>query len=210
MLPVTIPEELQEWVTTSLRGLRDSIATGSDQDILAFVLTLMQQITQCKSILIVGRFPEDATKFEPITETAVRNIEDSQVMKNSGMPEAAIAAAIISAGSSAGRWQIGTTTENGVGTGMITLNRGERSTPVYVVTDAAAEHNLFVSGHLQDAQDAIVVHAKPMYHRMQRSPTRSNGRDPTSRIRRTSVRTMLNEVANGEELTERFELEAMP
>lgn len=210
MLPEEVPAELQDWVKTSIRRLRNSISTGCDKGALDFVLTLMRQITKCKSLMIEGRLPADAMKFEPITETAARNIEDSQVMKNSGLPEATVAAAILSAGTLGGHWQISTTLEEEAGTGMVTLNQGERSTPLYVVMDASAEHYLFASGHLQDSQDAIVVHAKPMYDTMQRSPTRSFAGVSTSRIRRTSIRTMLNEVTSGDELTERFRLEAMP
>lgn len=207
MLPDEVPAEIQDWVKASIRDLRNSISTGCDQGALDFVLALMRQITKCKSLMIEGRLPPDATIFEPITETAARNIEDSQVMKNSGMPEATVAAAILSAGTLNGHWQIRTTLDEG---GMVTLNQGERSTPLYVVADANAEHYLFAAGHLQDSQDAIVVHAKPMYDMMQRSPKRSFAGVPTSRIRRTSIRTMLNEVTTGEELTERFRLEAMP
>ncbi len=208
--PVNIPEELREWLEAKIHGLRDTIAASCNEDTLNFVLTLMRQITKFNSLLNEGKLPEDSMKYEPITETSVRNIEDSQMMKNSGLPEAAVAAAIISDGSANDFWEIATTPENGVGTGMITLRQGDRSTPLYVVADSIAEHHLYESGHLQDTRDAIVVHAKPVYDRLQRSPTRSFARASTSRIRRTSIRTMLEDVTNGEGLTERFRLEAMP
>lgn len=210
MQSADIPEELTEWVQAKIHDLRNSIAAGCNEDTFNFVLTLMRQITKCKSLLIEGQLPVDSMRYEPITETSVRNIEDSQVMKNSGLPEAVVAAAIISAGSANDLWEIATTPENGVGTGMITLSQGGRNTPLYVVTDLSAEQHLYVSGHLHDSRDAIVVHAKPIYDRLQRSPTRSFARSSTSRIRRTSIRTMLEDVTDGEGLTERFMLEAMP
>jgi len=210
MLPVEIPASLQGWVKSSIRGLRDAIAASCDEDILEFVQSLMRKITKCKSLMIEGSLPEDAAKFEPITETAVRNIEDSQIMRNSGMPEASVAAAIIGAGSTAGLWQVGATPDDGLGTGMFTLSQGDRSTPLFVVTNANAEHQLFESGHIQETEDAIVVHAQPIHDKMQRSPTRSFGRAAAKRIRRTSIRTLLDEVTSGEELTERFRMEAMP
>jgi len=210
MLPMDIPEELREWVKAKIHDLRNSIAAGCTTDTLSFILHLMRQITKCKSLLIEGRSPEDPACFEPITETAVRNIEDSQIMRNSGLPEAAIAAAILSSGSANGLWEIATTPGDGIGTGMIALVKGDRRTPLYVVTDASAEHHLFASGHLQESRDAIVVHAKPIHDRLQRSPSRSFAGTSADRIRRTSIRTLLDDVTNGEGLTERFTLEAMP
>lgn len=210
MLPMETPEELGEWVEAKIVDLRNSIAAGCTADTLSFVLHLMRQITKCKSLLIEGRSPEDPACFEPITETAVRNIEDSQIMRNSGLPEAAVAAAIVSAGSADGLWEIAITPEDGIGTGMISLVQGDRSTPLYVVTDAIAENHLFASGHLKESKDAIVVHAKPIHDRLQRSPSRSFARTSADRIRRTSIRTLLGDVANGEGLIERFSLEAMP
>ncbi|WP_171186084.1 SIR2 family protein [Ruegeria sp. HKCCC2117] len=210
MLPMETPEELGEWVEAKIAELRNAIAAGCTADTLSFVLHLMRQITKCKSLLIEGRSPEDPACFEPITETAVRNIEDSQIMRNSGLPEAAVAAAIVGAGSSGGLWEIAITPEDGIGTGMISLVLGDRSTPLYVVTDAIAENHLFASGHLKESKDAIVVHAKPIHDRMQRSPSRSFSRTSADRIRRTSIRTLLGDVANGEGLIERFCLEAMP
>lgn len=210
MQSVSISEELREWIESKILDLRDSIAASCNEDTLNFVLSLMRQITKCNNLLNEGQLPDDLGKYEPITETSVRNIEGSQIIKNSGLPEAAVAAAIIGAGSANDFWKIATTPENGVGMGMIALRQGDRSTPLYIVADSSAEHYLYASGHLQDTQDAIVVHAKPVYDRLQRSPTRSFARASTNRIRRTSIRTILDDAISGEGLTDRFRLEAMP
>lgn len=210
MLPISISADLREWVEARIVSLRNLIAADCDEDTLSFVLSLTRQITAYKSLLIEGRIPADPMKFEPLTETSVRNIEDSQVTRNSGLPEAAVAAAIIGAGAEIGLWEIDSEPQNGVGPGMISLGMGDRSTPLYVVTDSSAEHHLYSAGHLRDTDDAIVVHAKPLHDRLQRSPRRLFARASASRIRRASIRTLLENVTNGEGLIERFRLEAMP
>lgn len=203
-------DETVDWIEAGLKQLRNYIAENLTGDAVGIVNSIVLHLTRTKMLFLEGRPPDNPKRYEPVTDAAVRNIEDTPLMRNSGLPEAAVSAAIIGAGIKLGDWQVGAPDQNDTTSGIAVLKTPVGESRLFIVASAHVEHELLASGRVREGDNAIIIHAKPIYDRMQRSPKRRFGRTGAARVRRTSIKTLITETEGPEALMERFKLEAMP
>lgn len=198
---------MSSWVYAGIEGLRGLLASADDGDHLAFISKLITQISRTKTLFLSGIAQNDLNYYEPIYSGSVNQIGDTLEIRNSGMIEAAVAAAILGAGVLAGDWVFGVADPNDPKAGIAVIITPEQTSRLFVVASAHAEHELLTSGRIEEHEDVILIQAHPPYQKLQRSPRRAPGRTGEIRPRRVSIPTLLNEASGPEALMERFKME---
>jgi len=209
-LSTAFSDETADWIGAGLTRLRNYVAENHTSDAFGFIQGIILNMTRTKTLLLEGRPPDDPKLYEPLTDAAVRYIDDNPLMRSSGLPEAAVLAAIIGNGSYAGDWRVELPDREDTKSGIAVLRTPERESRMFIVASAHVEHELFANKRVTEDDNAIIVHTQPVYGRMQRSPARALSRTGATRVRRTSIRTLIHETEGPRALMERFKLEAMP
>ena len=117
--------------------------------------------------------------------------------------------AILAKGADSGDWLLRPAFGMDDRAGVATLESGGRTDRVFVIGKPEAELALYESGALlDDDEDAILIHARPIHERLVRSPNRAPGRTGAVGPRRVGAGTLVAEKGEPSELMELFKQEA--
>lgn len=207
--PFDLIQEMANWVDEGIVLLRDEIASSNCGAHAEFADQLITQVSRAKRLFLCGDDPKDETRYEPVTPIPVTQMTPGVEWETGGAPEAAVAAAIIGHGAGAGDWTLVAADPSDDKSGIVAIKKGERSDRIFVLASPQAEVELFQSGRVDDGDDdAVLIHAQPLYERMQRTPKSAPGRTGEVVPRRVSVRHLVSTAAAPDELMEAFKLEA--
>lgn len=204
-----LSEELAAWVDEGIIVVRDQIAASNAGDHLAFVEALIDGLSRSKRLFLAGGNRSSATRYEPLTKVPISQMAQDIETETNGAAEAAVIVAVLGKGAEAGDWSLEPPASSDDRGGTATLAKDDRSDRVFVLGKPEAEVALFASAAvLEEDEDAILVHARPIGERMQRSPNRAPGRTGAIGPRSVSLASLIVEVRTPEELMDRFKLEA--
>lgn len=204
-----LTDELAEWVDEGIINLRNRIAAADTGDHLAFVDALIGGLSRTKRIFLAGKSNPGASRYEPLTQGPVSQMTQDVESETNGLPEAAIIAATLAKGAEAGYWSIEPPVSGDDRAATARIKKGALTNRIFVLGKPEAEQALYASGAvLEEDEDAVLVHARPMYARMQRSPRRAPGRTGAVGPRRVGMTGLIAEAATPAELMDWFKLEA--
>lgn len=200
----TIPNSLRSGLT----GLRNILAEADTGDYLGFVQTLIEHTARIRSLFQSGDLLNDPPIYHALTIGPVQQVEGDATLVASGLPEAAVLSGIIGHGVANGFWtlRLASTTDPKSGFGSISTSNS--TTPFFVVANQNAAQKLFLNRHVEEGDDAILIHSQEMITRQSRSPQRAPGRTGRLQLREVSIKELLESVNTPEELTQRFREEA--
>nr|WP_246408747.1 SIR2 family protein [Parvularcula dongshanensis] len=205
-----LSDELAAWVDEGVILLRDQMAAANTGNHLAFVEALIGGLSRGKRLFLAGRSDPTTTRYEALSPIPLSQMDQNVETETDGTPEAAVIAATLAKGVHVGDWTLRPTLNTDDRAGVAELTSGGRTNRVFMVGKPDAELALHDSeAVLEDDEDAILIHARSIHERMQRSPTRAPGRTggPVG-PRRVSMASLIAEVAEPSALMERFKQEA--
>lgn len=204
-----LSEELAAWVDDGIVSLRDQMAEANTGDHLAFVEHLICGLSRGKRLFLSGRNDAKPTRYEPLTTAPVSQMVQDVETETNGTPQAAVIGATLAKGVNAGDWILKPSADMGDRAGVAALESNGRCDRVFIIGRPEAELALYESeAVLDDDEDAILIHARPIHERLVRSPSRAPGRTGAVAPRRVSMSALVADVNEPSELMERFKQEA--
>ena len=177
-----------------LKALRDRVAADGDGlNREAFMDGALIHLGRTLALLREGRIsiPGGGT-YAPITLGPVSGLAADANIAASGLPQFALAVALLGHGHATGTWTCGVTLPVAPTAGAIRV-QGRRTVEVFFAASERAAAQLVSEGHVNAAADVVLIHSDPITAPAARSPARTYGR-ATSRIhvREVSVRTLVD------------------
>ena len=205
-----LSDEMATWVDNGIKSFRDRIAATDDGDHLGFVLSLVSGLSRSKRIFLSGRNEIDATRYEPLTPVALNQMNQDLESETNGSPEGVLVIAALAQGAEAGDWLLRSPQAPDATNGTVEVTKGTRTDRVFVLGRPEAELALFDSeAVLEEDDDVILIHARPIHEKLPRSPSRAPGRTARSPgPRRLSMASLIAIGGTTGELMDRFKLEA--
>lgn len=193
-------------VADGLLALRDRLGTQADGRHLAWIIRLARWVTAMMQILRTGVI-QSGTAYWPLTKNDVSQIATDPEIQFGGLPEFALALAILGSGVADGTWEMRPGPQPGM-LEVVTVGTGRVSRVVFSGSGRSAVA-LERSGMFDPtAPDAVVVHSDGAPVPLSRSPRTSPGRTGATAPRHVSIFDLLEEAATPERLRDRFREEA--
>ncbi|MCV3205567.1 SIR2 family protein [Mesorhizobium sp. YC-39] len=146
--------------------------------------------------------------YVPWTDVGVTRTLAMPHLDSSGLVELALGLAIIGHGERQGHWTCAVSNPADTKSGAIILNGVAASSQIFFASSAHAAAQMFANGHLNDDDDAVVVHSFGPPERAARHPTRAPGRTGKVQLRELSVSSIKNGAVSLDTLLQRFKAEA--
>ena len=192
-----------ERLQTGILALRDAIAgeTGTtDDERRSFLTSFIENTGRAISLFRSGQKPTKALYF-PVTGDALHQLDDDPAIRASGIPEAAIAVAIVGILAREKKMSVGPSSG---GVESFTFSKGAIVTKVFFAANGNAALKLRNNGHIDDSADSLLIHSLEVIQPMSRSPRTSPGRTRKSGLREISITGLLSEAKDTEDLIQRF------
>jgi SIR2-like domain len=191
-----------------LKTLRDAgavAAEGVDRE--AYMDQALTHAGRVMALLRRGRVPTDAEGiYGPVSATPVTVLANDVDVAVSGLPEFAVGAALLGHGLAQAAWGCTTPVAATQKSGAVSVD-GARAAELFFAASPRAAAQLFAEGHVDENDDAVIVHSAPIVEPTRRSPNATFGRVGRVGLRQVSVRTLVDEAANLPALVTRFRLE---
>lgn len=185
-------------------ALRNQLAACTAPDPLAFINAFIDQCGRSMHLIRNGSLVHAVGRYQPLTVDSIPNIPGNPDLPASGMREAAVAAGILGFGVSRGEWQIDVPASNVVRDGMLRLTTPAGIAKVFLTSGPYSALQLRQEGHVQDADEPIVIQGHKLVPAMTRSPRVAPGRTGRIGAREVSVASLLEASLSFEELFQRF------
>lgn len=202
-------DEFGQWVDAGITKLRDQLAARNNGDHLAFVRLLIRGLSRTKRLFLAGRSDLGTSRYEPLSQVPVGQMNQDVETETNGSPEAALVAATLANGVDAGDWSLDPPLTDDDRAGTALLTKGARTDRIFILGKPEAELALYASeAVLEEDEDAVLIHARPMHEKMQRSPSRAPGRTGAVGPRRLSMASLIAEAGTPADLMDGFKQEA--
>lgn len=192
-----------------VRALRDQVATeGDGLDRKTFVDGALAHLGRALTLTREGRLAGTGTNaYAPITTGAASKIATDHNLAASGLPQFALAVALLGHGHASKLWNCGVTLPADRSDGALRLE-ARRTVEVFFAANARAAAQLVSEGHVDPTADVVVIHSDPITEPSKRSPARSYPRTtPMSRVREVSIRALVDSGADLAGLVQKCQLE---
>ncbi len=199
----------QAALKAGLKALRDQAAADGDGlDRIAFIDGALAHVGRALALLREGRHVvPGGGAYGPITPGPVSEIATDVNIAASGLPQFALAIAVLGHGHSIGAWTCGVTLPTTLSAGAVRLE-GRRVVEVFFAASARAAAQLVSEGHVDAAGNVVVIHSDPITSPAARSPTRSYPRTASaSRMREVSIRSLIDSGVDLNGLVQQCQLE---
>lgn len=204
-----LPSADQAALKAGLKALRDQVAAeGDGLDRKSFVDGALAHLGRSLTLAREGRLQSTSgITYAPITTGPTSMIATDHNLAASGLPQFALAVALLGHGHATGAWTCGITLPADRSSGAVRLE-GRRTVEVFFAANARAAAQLVSDGHIDPTANVVVIHSDPITEPKKRAPTRSYPRmPPTSRVRELSIRTAVDTGADLAGLVQKCVLE---
>ena len=204
-----LPPADQAALKAGLKALRDQVAIDADGlDRKAFVDGALAHLGRALTLAREGRLAGIGGKtYAPITTGPAAKIAGDQNLAASGLPQFALAVAMLGHGHATNAWTCGVTLPEDRSTGAVRL-KGRRTVEAFFAANARAAAQLVSEGHVDPTAEVVVIHSDPITQPTIRSPSRSYPRTtPKSRVREVSIRTLVDTSTDLAGLVQKCQLE---
>ena len=199
---------------TALRELRDRVAVADLGDHLTFVNNFIRQWSRAMMLFRRGELAAPGhRRYEPIAPFSLQELPADPNVLHSGLPELAVALALLRRGEAAGKWNLSLPTAEDIQNGALQAIGtwpGAKPAQVYFVSGAASAIRLIESG-AGAAENLVIVHSDDAWKRIahaefggRRGTRRRHGRSGRPPVRHVSITELLQLAPNFAALEERF------
>jgi hypothetical protein len=193
-----------------LKALRDHAAAACDGlERKSFVDGALAHLGRALALAREGQLTAaGGAAYAPITTGPSSEIATDHNLTASGLPQVALAAAVLGYGDAIGAWTCGVTFPVVPTAGAMRLEGGRRGVEVFFAANERAAARLVSKGHVDTGDEVVLIHSEPITAPAARSSGRTFGRLPPGlRVREVSVRSMIDSGADLASLVQHCQLE---
>lgn len=188
-------------------ALRNQISAAADDDRLAFVRSLINQVSRTIQLFRDGREGPVPRPYNPITTSPLHQIAADAAIPASGLREAAAAIGILGIGIRDGLWTLTDVDLADPASGVARITSTVSSAKIVFVANSHIALRLRHNGHVIDGEDVIIVHSAEIIPSASRSPRRAPGRTGKLTRREVSIGDLLANATDSRELLQNFRSE---
>jgi len=188
--------------------VRNAIAAGAGTNLLDFVRTLIQHMARALMLFRDGCLPTTSFPYQPLSTRPAHHVALDAGLRSSGVPEFAIALGILGLGAEAKAWALSVSNTSQWPRGALRATALGSAPEVFFVANSHAALVLQNNELVTDDDDALLIFSSSVPVVMPRSPRGPIGRTGRAGLRQVSIQALLLEVANGNDLLQRFREEA--
>lgn len=194
----------QAAIAAGLRHLRDRIAAAGDGDRLALVKSIAYGVARARHQLQNGTSDPGIQQYFPLDGEPAPRMKNKLALRASGQREAAVALGLIGLEEQAATWQGSVDDPAASQSGALRLTSPNGSARVFLAASDDVITGLLECGAFdEDDDDAVVICSGRVAERQQRSPS-GHQRDGSTVPRYVSLRSMLTDVDNFDDLRDWF------
>jgi hypothetical protein len=186
--PALAPQDRDD-LRAGLRRLRDlaaGVAVPGQHE--AFMVSALAVLGRAVRLSRSGRTPAAAEGiYAPVTHEGLTRTLANAHLEADGLIELSLALALLGRGEQQGLWTCATSDQGDPKSGAVAITGPVRKAEVFFAASAHAAAQLVGSGHIADADDAVLVHSFEVPERAARHPTRAPGRTARPALREFSV-----------------------
>ncbi len=204
-----LPAADVDQLKTALRGMRDAAASVADpKKQEEFMLKALPIVGRAVSLFRDGKeIPAAAGIYTPLSIASVGKSLADPNLPSSGIPQAAIAAALFARGQSEGYWFCTLGDPVNAKSGVIRVTGVARSADVFFASSAQAASRLVAGGRAADDDDAIILHSHEIPPGASRHPSAPPGRTLRRGRREISVASVAATATSLDALMRTFKAE---
>jgi len=202
-----LEDDAREELHRGLGILRDLLAAGAEPDRLSFLRELVARQTRILQLFQLGSEPAPGSmRYTPLTGKPVHQIATEPLLPTSGMPELAVATALLGRGVAGGLWSIaqGPTTTGSEGAIRLVPDGAPEAAIHFAANTRVAldlELNKFVD---PKADDVVMIHSSQPVLALPRSPAGPVGRTGILGVRHVDMCELLKTATSLGDLEDRF------
>jgi SIR2-like domain len=204
LAPGVLPENERASLIVGLRYLRTLIGAAASPNKAGTVLLAIRHYARFMALFHEGTFESAALRYRPVTARPIQNLATDPNVPTSAMRELAIALGLLGEGVHEGSWSIESVDPASSTDGAFRVISGARGSKLFVVANTTSGTRLILNGHINDGDDAIIIHGLDIAPLMARSPRPIRSRTGVPGIREVSIVSLLAEATTGTVLMQRF------
>src|SRR5262245_25541569 len=189
-------------------AVRNLLATVAEPDRLAFMRSFVEQSSHAIMMFRDGHSPDAPRPYNPITPSPLQQMDADVSLPGSGWREAAMATGILGVGLSDGAWTFEPIDPGDPRPCVVRVKSTTGTANVFFAANSHAALRLQHHGHLDDGDDAILIHSLETREPLSRSPRGAPGRTGRALLRKVSIAQLMKETVTSAELIQRFREEA--
>jgi hypothetical protein len=204
-----LPDAERRDLCAGLVALRDAVAVAANPNSTAFVILIWRSIASALAILRDG-FVDVDLRYQGLPAMPLETLLLDENLSTSGLPQTALALALLGRGHHAGDWTIKASVPAKLTDGVLEVTSASTTSRVFFVANGTAFARLQNEGAVADnSGDVVVVHAAHRNPQRPRSPKGAPGRTARPRPRHVVIPTIVATSATLAQLTTNFRHEAV-
>lgn len=199
----------EEWsvLERGIKTLATLVSAGPDLRNVNELRLLLDTFAQALSVFRYGSVPAGSTPYSPLSTSPVQMLGSDPNVRSGGLPQAAVAIALIGAEHSEKTWAVsgGPNPEAGGNGRSLRVDSAGLTSDVFFVANSSVAVQLEMNGYV-DPRDpaAVVVHSAGLPRSQQRSPSSPPGRTGKSGARHVDMTDLISESTTVAGLRRRF------
>jgi hypothetical protein len=206
---LTVPPADLERIRADVRSLRDIVGAIASSNPRALVDELVVGMAFLLMVFRSGRVPDPANVlYQPLAVAPIATALESPDFPSAALGRLAVLISLLGRGRAEGLWDLGVGTPASPSDGVVSLDRGHRTTRLFVVSTARPLTQLEADGVVDpDDDDVLVVKAEAALPPSTRSPRPRYGRTGATGARYIDLEGLCATVSSADDLFEAFILE---
>jgi hypothetical protein len=185
----------------------DAVAASHEE---TFVRSLVAHTGKLLSLFRSASAPS-ANRYYPVGHLPVGKITSDPSLSSSGLPELAIALALLQMGHNSGHWKVQLSAATPPRAAALSLALPRGALKVFLAGTSNIVMSLGVAGYLADDDpDTLVIVSAKLVPPVTRSPSASRGRTGRTGMRSVGISDLLSTVSSKDDLFQRFREELVP
>lgn len=202
-----LPDDACQQLKSDLRKLRDAVVTGvALHDNEEFILKALTWAGRAISLFRDGKELETGSGiYTPLSISSVAKTLADPTLSSSGLPQLALAIALIARGKEAGNWVLSVSDPGNPKTGAVRAAGPVRSAEIFFASNAQAAAKLVAAGHASEDDEAVILHSHEVPFRSARHPSAPPGRTLKRGRREISIGVLAQGETDLDRLMRRFQ-----
>lgn len=192
-------------IEQGIRALRALAAADIDRAIGTSVPTLISEFGRAMSLFREGNLPPRPKTYSPLGSVPVNRISDDPTLLSGGIPQLALAIALLGSEHAAGTWVVSPDSDQDSRRLVLRVSAGGLSSRLVFASNPAAAVRLEMNGFADETDaEVVVVHSTGRPFVQQRSPSSAPGRTGQKAARHIDMIAIISESSTFGDLQQRF------
>jgi len=187
--------------------LRNQIASAEDGDRLSLVRNIIRISSNVIGLFRDGELGPEPRGYNPVTSTPIHQLATERGLSASGLKEAAVALGLLGIGVREGLWELQAKAAENDSERAIQISSDNAHLKLLFVANSQVALNLEVGDEQICASKTVVIYSSEIAPRFTRSPHSTPGRTGKRARREVSIKRLLGDSDNFQELMQNFRTE---